>query len=228
MAELIGVGLYTPAEAARLVRVSDRRIARWLKGYSADGQFHAPLWAPQVDLGDDQLYLGFRDLLEVRVAAAFIAHGVSPQRVRAAIRMAREVYGVAHPLATTRFRTDGKSIFLRIAVDEKGAGERMLDTATRQYVFADVIAASLKGVEFDQAGMPILWRPLGKRGGVLLDPTRAFGQPIDEGSSVPTRVLAAAARTEGVVNAARAYDVPELSVRRALEFEDTLAAGLAA
>lgn len=228
MGELIGIGLYTPAEAARLVDVPAGKIARWLKGYSAGGQPHDPLWSPQVDLGDGRTYLGFRDLLEVRVAAAFIAHGVSPQRIRAAIRMAREVYGFAHPLATTRFRTDGKSIFLRVATEDGTDAEKLLDTATRQYVFAEVIAASLKGVEFDAAGQPVLWRPLGRRGGIVVDPARAFGQPIEESSSVPTRILAAAARTGGVAGAALAYDVPEAAVRRALDFEDGLSARQAA
>jgi hypothetical protein len=44
-------------------------------------------------LDDDQLILGFRDLMEVRVADAFIRAGVSAIRVRSAIQVAKEVVG---------------------------------------------------------------------------------------------------------------------------------------
>lgn len=230
MVELVGIGLYTPAEAARLVSVPSGKISRWLRGHSANGRDYDPLWLPQVDLGDGKTYLGFRDLMEIRVAAAFITAGVSAQRVRAAIEMAREIVGIDRPLSTDRFRTDGCDIFLRVVEQDDDGHERarLLNTFRRQYAFAEIIDPSLKGVEFDEAGIPMLWRPRGKRGLIVVDPARSFGQPIDEPSSVPTAVLAAAGRQEGIDMAARAYEVAPASVRRAMAFEDELGTRLAA
>ncbi|MDR3460800.1 MAG: hypothetical protein P4L76_00615 [Beijerinckiaceae bacterium] len=88
---LIGIGLYTAAEAGGLLQIAPSKIARWLRGHDANGKHYSPLWAPQVDLGDEGIFLGFRDLQEVRVAAAFIDKGLSPQRVRQAIERAREI-----------------------------------------------------------------------------------------------------------------------------------------
>ncbi|WP_029003665.1 hypothetical protein [Azorhizobium doebereinerae] len=230
MNALIGIGLYTPAEAGRLLELPAATVSRWLRGHTANGRRYAPLWKSQVDLEDGHTYLGFRDLMEARVAAAFISHGVSPQRVRAAITLAREVYGKDHPLSTNRFRTDGKDIFLRVieSAEDGDERERLLNTFQKQYAFAEVIEPSFKHVEFDDQGSPLIWWPRGRKGQILVDPARAFGQPIDAVSSVPTSVLAAAGRAEGVARAARAFDVPPPSIRRAMEFEDALEARSAA
>jgi hypothetical protein len=114
MDNLIGVGVYPPAQAGRLLHVRPSKISRWLRGHSVQGKAYGPLWTPEISLGDERVFLGFRDLMEVRVADAFIRAGVSAIRVRATITAAREVIGQDHPLSTDRFRTDGREIFLHI------------------------------------------------------------------------------------------------------------------
>jgi hypothetical protein len=111
MDKLIGVGLYTPAEAGRLLNIPATKITRWLRGHQIGKRAYEPLWTSQVDIGDGRIYLGFRDLMEVRIADKFISLGLTPQRVRAAIRSAREMIGEDRPLSTDRFRTDGRDIF---------------------------------------------------------------------------------------------------------------------
>ncbi len=60
---------------------------------------------------------------------------------------------------------------------------------------------------------------------VVLDPQRAFGQPIVTKEGVPTTTLAEAIAVEGTVDrVARIYDVGPDSVRDAIRFEKTLAA----
>jgi hypothetical protein len=60
------------------------KLIRWLRGHSVSGRRYEPLWNPQINLGDDTIYLGFRDLMEARVANAFINAELSPQKVRIA------------------------------------------------------------------------------------------------------------------------------------------------
>lgn len=219
---LVGIGLYTLAEAGRLVQVSPSKISRWLRGHDANGHHYEPLWRSQVDLGEDGVFLGFRDLQEVRVAAAFIAKGLSPQRVRQAIGLARDLVGEERPLSTKRFRTDGRSIFLQV-VQEDGQ-TRLIDLFKRQFAFREIIEQSLTNLEYDDTGSPSSWWPLGKSGSVVIDPARSFGQPIEAETSVPTATLAAAAGAEGSQQAAaRAWGVPLRSVRRAVEFEEHMA-----
>jgi uncharacterized protein (DUF433 family) len=221
---LIGIGLYTPAEAGRLLHLPPAKIARWLRGHKVGATEYKPLWISQVDLADGHVYLGFRDLMEARVAARFIASGVSAQRVREAIKPAREVIGEDRPLSTDRFRTDGRNIFLRVIEEDEQdeRSERLLDLLRGQYEFKQVIDPLLKTIDFDDRGTPRQWWPLGRRGDILVDPSRAFGQPIDAETHIPTAVLAAAAKQEGIEGAARAYSAPQASVKRAIAFETTL------
>lgn len=223
--ELIGVGLYTPSEAQRLLGIPSGKIARWLKGHGSGNRVYAPLWLPQVDLGDGSLHLGFRDLMELRTAHLFMKAGVSAQQIRRAISEARAIVGKAHPLSTTRFRTDGRTIFLEIASESNDV--QLLDLFRKQYTFSRIIEASLKGVEFEGV-TPRRWWIGSGRDGIVIDPERAFGQPIDDESGVPTAVLASAASSEGSTRkAANAWLVPEIVVRRAVDFERQLQ-GLAA
>lgn len=224
MTELVGKGTYTPAEASRLLGVSAPKIRRWLRGHRNGSRYHPPLWTPEIRF-DDRVFLGFRDLMEVRVANAFIGYGISPIRIRSAIHRAREIIG-DHPLSTNRFRTDGREIFLNVPEtdDEGREHERFLNLLENQYEFRSIIEPILKSVDFDADGDPILWWPAGKQARIVVDPARAFGQPIDGDSSVPTAVLASAAKVHGIDGTARVYDVARAAVQRAVTFENKLAA----
>ncbi|MEH3148418.1 MAG: hypothetical protein PGN34_24535 [Methylobacterium frigidaeris] len=218
---LTGIGLYTPAEAGRLLQIPSARIVRWLRGHEANGRRYDPLWTPQADLGENGLFLGFRDLQEVRVAAAFIARGLSPQRVRRAIDLARRIVRDEHPLSTTRFRTDGRSVFLQI-VEEDGE-TRLLDLFREQFAFREIVERSLSNLDYGDAGTPLRWWPLGRAKSVVLDPARSFGQPIEAETAIPVEVLASAAGAEGSPEAAaRAWEVPVRAVKRALAFKQAM------
>lgn len=219
---LFGIGLYTPAEAARLTGIPAGRLSRWLRGHDAKGRHYDPLWKPQVDIGDDRVYLGFRDLMEARTVAAFAESGLSPQFIRRAIGLARELIDDSHPLSTRRFKTDGRTIFLEVAKEEGAEDASLIDIVRRQYTFRQIIERSLKDVEFDGIA-PVRWFPANRQAGIVVDPARSFGQPIDDKTGIPTAVLAAAAKAEGgIKEAAGAWDVDAGTIRRAIAFEDRL------
>ncbi len=218
---LVGIGLYTPAEASRLLRVPAGKIVRWLSGHEVKGKRYDSLWQPQVELDDGKTYLGFRDLMELRTADAFMQAGVSAIMIRRAIVEARKFVNEDRPLSTTKFMTDGRSIFLEIA-DEAGDA-KLLDLFKRQYAFKRIVESSLKGVDFDGIA-PVRWWPANRNRKIVVDPERSFGQPIETESGVPTAALAAAAKAEGSIEAAsRAWQVPIQSILRAVRFEDELA-----
>jgi uncharacterized protein (DUF433 family) len=225
--DLVGIGLYTPAEAGRLLRITPSKITRWLRGHEAKGKHYEPLWQPQVDLGDEGIFLGFRDLQEVRVAATFIARGLSPQRVRQAVEVARDLVGDARPLSTARFRSDGRTVFLQV-VEEDGQ-TKLIDLFRKQFAFRDILERSLINLDYDEAGIPAVWWPLGRTKSVKIDPARSFGQPIEAETAVPVEALVTAVEAEGSPEAAaRVWDVPLRAVRRALAFHREMEARQAA
>ena len=60
---LIGIGLYTAAEAARLLRAPVQSVRRWMAGYgySSGGgpRWIEPLWTPQIPRLDASSNLAF-------------------------------------------------------------------------------------------------------------------------------------------------------------------------
>lgn len=137
---LIGVGIYTPAEAALYTGIPAKDIRRWMFGYRSEGIQHSGIWIPELDFSEEKL-LGFHDLLEIRLVHVFRKHGVSLQAIRSASRQAREVFDQSYPFTCKRFQTDGRSIFATV-FDETG-DEAILDLAKRQYAFRQVIGPSL-------------------------------------------------------------------------------------
>jgi uncharacterized protein (DUF433 family) len=229
MDQLLGIGVYTPAEASHLLAVPAGKIARWLRGHHANGAEYPRLWAPDIDFGDSRVFLSFRDLMEVRVVDILIKEGFSAVRVRRAIELARDVIG-GHPLSSSHFMTAGREICLSIVdKDELGAERtKLLNLFRRQYEFEGVLKPILKTVDFGTLGDPLLWWPKGRSGGIVIDPQRSFGQPIESETSVPTAVLAAAAALDGEKGASIAFDVPIRAVRRAVSFESAFDQRLAA
>lgn len=231
-----GTGIYTLAEAQRLINVPSRKIHRWLYGYKLPKKsgeedargFSDPLWSPQYAKTDyDAEAIGFQDLLEVRFVAAFVEHGVSLRVVRSCMETARELFGVEYPMTSGSFKTDGKTIFAE-AVEKAVKEGALLDLKSRQYAFKDIISASLyAGIEYD-GSRATKWYPQGRRQHIVLDPTRQFGSPIVDEVGVPTSVLFASYLAEGqnaraVAQTARAYEVPAKFVEAAIKFEQGLA-----
>ncbi|GAA0575060.1 hypothetical protein [Caenispirillum bisanense] len=218
----LGIGLYSVPEVARLTGVSAPRIRRWLGGYRylRDGAEHRsePLWRPQIPPFDHDINLGFRDLAEVRVIGALVAQGIGLVTIRRALQQARDLIGDERPFSSARFRTDGRRIFVEITGDAEEP--LLLDVARRQHLFHSVVKPSFRDLDMDDEGA-VRWWPLGHGRHVVLDPARAFGQPIVDAGGVPTVVLADAVAAEGSLPlVARLYDVPEAAVRAAVRFQE--------
>jgi len=212
----VGLGVYTPADAARLIDVPVSTIGGWMRG-SADRD---PLWRSEHAERDGPLLLGFRDLVEAKVLYALRRQGFSGQQLRSTIAYAREQIGDERPFSTRAFKVAGADIMLDLpdglfVVSRKGRGQR---------VFREAVAPILRPVVYDETAATMLWMQPRKRT-VVLDPERAFGSPILNDFSIPTAVLAQSARAEGSpAVTARYFDIPVAQVRDAVDFEARLAA----
>ncbi len=220
----LGVGFYSAPDAAKLLRLPVRAINRWLGGYhQGTGEArlrHPPLWTPQIPAAGGHLELGFRDLVELRFVAAFRELGVPLRVIRRCIAIAREVIQQDHPFSTRRFKTDGRTIFLEsMRAAEDGP---LIDLRSNQFVFKDVIARTFKDLDIEDEAVR-RWRPYKGKPSIVIDPQRAFGQPIAAVAGVPTVVLAEAVKAEGsVTRVARLYEVPSQVVTDAVGFEGAL------
>ena len=228
--QLLGTGLYTVQQAARLVGTKPRSVKRWLQGYERSYKGERvqsqPLWHTQLE--NEALpgeVIGFRDLLELRLVAAFVRHGVNLRVIRATIEMAAETFGDSYPLTNKKFRTDGKRIFLE-AIETATDETRIVDVLQKQFVFSDIIRPALyEGIEYGPEG-PDRWFPSDWRKAIVLDPAVQFGNPALTEVGIPTDTIYAAFLAEGKdrFTVARVFNIPQRMVRAAVEYEEKLAA----
>lgn len=222
----LGMGFYTLPQAARMSGVAAKSIRRWLKGYRYAYRGHdvrqpAVVDAPGLEGFPD--IATFLDLIEVQFVNAFRLEGVSWKTIRVAAEHARDLTGATHPFASSRFVTDGKTIFAEIA--DRSRNRELLDLRNNQMAFRRVLLPSLRAkLDLGKGGVQRLW-PLGKRRPVVIDPQRQFGQPISAEEGVPTAALARAYAVQGsYAGVAGWYCVSRQAVRAAVEYEAALAA----
>jgi uncharacterized protein (DUF433 family) len=224
---LLNTGIYTVSDAARLSRVSTGRIRRWMRGYkfrTKKKEHHSPaLWHGQLEPIDRSVALGFLDLIEIRFVDAFLKAGVSWTMLRKAHERGVVLFKTSHPFCTHKFKTDGREIFAEL---HKETGESsLIEIVHNQHVFVQIVSSFLKELEFSGSYVLLRWRPTTSRRLVVLDPTRNFGRPIVMKQGVPTEVLARAAKACGSIGeVSRWYEVPEMEIEDAVEFEQQLAA----
>lgn len=224
--DLLGIGIYTVPDASRLSDVPAARIRRWLAGnsrsYGGQSVFDPPLWRSALLDVDGTLHLSFRDLIELRMIDRFRAQKLSMVYLRKVVVAAQTLIGDTHPFSTSRFKTDGRRLYLEVL---RSTNEpELIEVLSGQHAFHSIISAGLKDVQFD-GGVASLWTPEAGRGEVILDPDRSFGQPILRTSGVPTatiRMLSQAGRTFKQI--ANDFEIPEKAVRSAIAFEERIAA----
>lgn len=224
--EFVGVGLYSLADAALLLKAPPRTLRRWMDGY--DYREHdetrrvAPLWVPDIPKIDDHIELSFRDLIELRFVRAFLENGIGLRAVRNCLEYAKQCMHTDRPFSSGRFRTDGRTIFLEsLATAEE---PKLLDLKEKQYVFKQVVEQSFKDLDL-QGDIVTGWRPYRGKGSIVVDPNRSFGQPVASATGVPTIALAEAARAEGsITRVAAIYEVEKSVVQDAVRFHEELTA----
>lgn len=223
--ELVGLGIYTVPEAARLAGVPSSRIRRWLVGYDfgpeENRRASPPIFEGDI-ASDESLALSFADLVELRFVDAFRRVGVGWKTLRETHKKARVKLRTKHPFATGRFVTDGRKILLDLSRETR---DRALEDILRdQLEFKKIVEPYLRDLEVKRDAV-VRWWPLPRSRRVVIDPGRSFGQPIVAERGVPTRILSRAVRAEGSVEkVARWFEVKPAAVRDAVRYEKRLAA----
>lgn len=225
----MGLGLYTPPEAARLVGLSTSTMRRWLRGYRyryrtkrgrREGSSQPVIEGEVPSLGR-LTAVSFLELMEAYIVRQFLDQGVRLSTVRLAGLRGREKFGTEHPFAHRRFKTDGEGIFIELSgATAQGKRKLLLELSKLQYAMPEVLDAYLSRIEFDpDTELAARWWPMGKDTPVVLDPHVAFGAPVVQGTRVPAQVLAEAARAgETVESLCYWYDLGPEEVEAALAF----------
>jgi hypothetical protein len=134
IADKLGIGIYTPAEAAFYARVSRRMMSRWVLGIGGE-----PVIERQLRDSAEKVvtFLDFVQTLAVREVRN--RWGVPLQRIRQGVDEARQHYGIEFPLACRHKiflfgdRKEGRGqIIISRHNDDDSIGERSVRLTGRQ------------------------------------------------------------------------------------------------
>jgi uncharacterized protein (DUF433 family)/DNA-binding transcriptional MerR regulator len=213
----LGIGLYSLADAARIVGAPQSLIRRWSR--ESEGLI------PRTITRTDGL-ITFAELMELHFIKIFRDEGVSLPTIRRASERAAERFHTACPFSVKRFDTDGKSIFATLQ-KESSDKELLEDVAHGQFVFEKIVRPFFRKLEYGRNFDLVRFWPLSKTGRVVLDPMRKFGQPIDAETGVPVKTIVdalAAGGGQSPAVVARWLGIPLAAVKKAAEYERSLSA----
>jgi len=231
--EHLGIGIYTPAEAAFYARVSPSMMRRWVFGDSSG----KPVITRQLEHSDEKIvtFLDFVQTLAVREVRH--RYGLPLQRIRQGIEEARRRYGLEYPLAHKHrmflFGNDQAKghgdIVIRLEGDDEGIEDQYVQLTGRargNLVMKPVVEMFLRDLNFNpETSLATQYRPMTNHdASVLLDPHRRFGEPVIEPGGYTAGALWDATNAEGSIEgAAEAYGVSIEEVELANRYFDMLA-----
>lgn len=174
--------LYTVAEAARFLGVPPTSFGNWARGYRVTFRSREPVVGRPIvtsfEAARHYPSIPFIGLAEGFVVLAFRRAGVSLQHIRKAVAVLEREVGLEHALASQRLFADGASVLFDYAEDEQDE-ELLTHVVTQQRALADVVRDYLRLISYGSDGWPEkLVSPATTRPVVIVDPERAFGQPI--------------------------------------------------
>lgn len=225
--------LYSVAEAARYLGVPYSTFASWRKGYAGGPRGKRTAYPPVLppEPGDTGAAIPFISLAEGMVLAAIRRTGVPMQRIRPALLALREEIGVAHALASKRLYSDGAELLYDFAERhaepmDAGPTKDLVVLRSGQRVFTDVVSDYLQRIEYAKDGYArLLHLPGYRRGQVVADPTRSFGQPVfTHGAARVSDVLDRFQAGDSLEDLAEEFGVPIADLEDALRVASRRAA----
>jgi uncharacterized protein (DUF433 family) len=207
----LGIGIYTPAEAAFYARVSPRMMTRWVFGDSAG----KPVIQRQQPESSEKIvtFLDFVQTLAVREVRH--RHGLPLQRIRQGVDEARQRYGIPYPLAQEHcifLFSDQKGkghghIVIRLEGDDEDVETQFVQLTGHDkgnLLFRQIVEMFLSDLTFDATTkLASCYRPMTEGvANILIDPHRRFGEPVVEPSGYTVEALWHSTNTEGSFKAA--------------------------
>lgn len=213
---ILGRGIYSPREAARLIGGTSQEVLRWTRGSGASD----PIWRAHYQFLGDTTEISFLDMIELRVVRALRLRDISLQAIKYAIALATEKFLVERPLSSLAFKTDGAEVLMD-AVEHDGELTSLSKRHPGQKVFRKIVDQSVSGLEYD-GNQLARWRPTYAEH-VVIDPTRTFGAPILDEVGISTGALHREWKVRpDFKRLSRAYEISVVLVRDAIDFEEYL------
>lgn len=212
---------YSIKDAAYYLGIHPRTLRSWVKGQPYTTK-RGERWFKALISEPPDGGLSFMNLLEGHVLTALRKQRfVSMRDIRAALeRILQREPTTKYPLATRRFATIGKTLFL----EEAGSHT----TPDGQLALGRLLDVYLQRIEHGQDGMAAKLYPFPRflhgeanaPRAVVIDPRLSFGRPVLNGTRIPTSVIAQRLVTgESPEEIAQDYDRAVSEILEAIRWE---------
>jgi uncharacterized protein (DUF433 family) len=215
---ILGRGVFSIPEAARLTRLRPARVREWFRG-RASGTPPAPVFQSDYPVVAGEYAISFQDLIELFIGGRLREIGVPLPDIRKVYANLQNEFG-AHPFSARQLSEGDITLFTRGLDDSER--ERTIKTLKDVDFFDRILRPFLESIEYDEAtNRARRWRIAPK---VVIDPTILFGKPLVEEVGIATSVLRASyyANEEDEEAVANWFGISENHVRAAVDFEDGL------
>lgn len=219
--------LYTQAEAARFLALSETTFRNWARGYHSVVQGRevegAAMLSTVPRAGQRGPNIPFIGLAEGYALSAIRRTGVPMQRIRPALERLNQEFGLAHALASQKLYTDGAEVLFdygeRVGGEEREAVKELVVVRHGQHVFSEVVEGYLQRIVFGADGFATaIPLPGFRKAELVADVRRSFGQPIFRHSGVRLEDAISLFKAERDIDVvSEEYGIPRL------ELEDVLA-----
>jgi hypothetical protein len=242
VADHLGVGIYSPAEAAFYARERTATVVRWLFGASGE-----PLIESQLDPSEKTVT--FRDFIQMlAVSAIRKQYDVPLQTIRRGLEVAKKRYGVQYPLAmahktylfergTKRKRgqkADGsetdpsKRFEIIISLPRDGSKDddnlvQVTGSDAGATLLKEVVELFLRDVSYDAMGIADEYYPFREGDArIRMNPHLHFGEPLTPSGYTALALWESVTAEGGIEPAAKVYGVEPKEVELAFSYISSL------
>lgn len=178
-------GLLDVSDAARFLGIPRSTLRRWIQC----DETGRPLLHIVPEAGTREANVTFIAMAEAYVLEALRRAGVRPAKIRPALSKLAEEFGREYVLVSPNLATDGMDVLWDFSRTSEGQG--LMEGGTGQLVMREIVEDYLKYVTWDDNGYPrLLELRFCQPSKVVIDPYRAFGQPIFAGTRTRVRDVA--------------------------------------
>lgn len=217
---------YGIGEAAHYLNIAPSTLRSWVLGRPYPTMQGQAQFKPPIAIADpERRLLSFVNLVEAHVLSAIRReHEVALKSVRQACDFLRRQFNSTHPLATQKFETDGRDLFVT------RLGQLINASQEGQLAMRALLELHLRRVEWDAQGLAVRLYPFTRRvteeGSpdpprlIVIDPGFGFGRPVLSGTGIVTSVIAERYKAgESIEELAHDYGRQGLEIEEAIRCE---------
>jgi uncharacterized protein (DUF433 family) len=208
----IGHGIYTAADASRILKIPYPKANYWFKYYAKQRFSKATDYIYHFEI-KNIIAVNFLTLIEMYVFYTLKEKGIRTSKIIEAHTTMSKVLHTAYPFAKEDIYVSNKSLLF-------GSDDQLI-TADKnlQIVIAQILKRFINKIHFNDDRIAKKFYPLGKERCVVVNPDNQFGQPVIDGTNILTETIYNLSRGgDSPEYIAKLYDISASQVSDAIEF----------